>query len=136
MKTRQRGVTLVELMVVVAVMAILATLGYPMYLEQQLRGRRTDGKAMLNHVIQQSERFYTENNTFTTDLDELGFGSGTVASEHGSYTITLAAGPTGNIATSVTVTATPVAADAKCGTLTLSSDFSRGASGSQPAICW
>lgn len=78
--TRQRGVTLVELMVVVAVVAILAALGYPAYLEQQLKGRRADGKAMLNHVIQQSERFYTENNTFTDDLDELGFGSGTVTS--------------------------------------------------------
>ena len=106
--TRQRGVTLVELMVVVAVVAILAALGYPAYLEQQLKGRRADGKAMLNHVIQQSERFYTENNTFTDDLDELGFGSGTVASEHGGYTITLAAGPSGDIATSVTASATPV----------------------------
>lgn len=133
---RQRGVTLVELMTVVAVIAILATLGYPMYLEQQLKGRRADGKAMLNNVMVQLERFYTENNTFTNDLDELGFGAGTVASEHGSYTIALAAGPTGDIATSVTATATPVAADPKCGTLSLSSDQSRSASGTQPATCW
>lgn len=70
---RQRGVTLVELMTVVAVIAILASLGYPMYLEQQMKGRRTDGKAMLHNVIQQLERYYTENNTFTDDLEELGF---------------------------------------------------------------
>ena len=133
---RERGVTLVELMVVVAVIAILAALGYPMYLEQQLKGRRTDGKAMLHHVMQQLERYYTENNSFTDDLDELGFGAGTVTSEHGAYTITLAAGATGDLDTSVTATATPAAADDKCGTLTLSSDLRKTASGSQPDICW
>ena len=109
---RERGVTLVELMVVVAVIAILAALGYPMYLEQQLKGRRTDGKAMLHHVMQQLERYYTENNSFTDDLDELGFGAGTVTSEHGAYTITLAAGATGDLDTSVTATATTASASA------------------------
>lgn len=133
---RQRGVTLVELMTVVAVIAILASLGYPMYLEQQMKGRRTDGKAMLHNVIQQLERYYTENNTFTDDLEELGFPADPATSEHGSYTVTLAVGATGNIATSVTATATPVAPDEKCGTLTLSSDLAKSASGSQPAICW
>ncbi len=133
---RERGVTLIELMVVMAVIGILAALGYPMFLEQQMKGRRTDGKAMLHNVIQQLERYYTENNTFTDDLDELGFGAGTVTSEHGAYTITLAAGPTGDLGTSVTASATPAAADEKCGTLTLSSDLSRTASGTQPAVCW
>ncbi len=133
---RQRGVTLVELMTVVAVIAILASLGYPMYLEQQMKGRRTDGKAMLHNVMQQSERFYTENNTFTTDMAALGFGSGPYMSEHDTHTIALAAGPTGNITTSVTITATPSASDTKCNVLSLSSDFARSASGTQPAICW
>jgi len=132
----QLGVTLIELMTVVSVVGILTTIGYPMYLEQVVKGRRAAAKAMLHNVLQQSERFYTENNVFTDDMAVLGFGAGPVMSENDTHTISLAAGPTGDIATSVTITATPVSPDAKCNVVTLSSDLSHTASGTNPAICW
>jgi type IV pilus assembly protein PilE len=133
---KQRGTTLVELMTVVTVLGILTTIGYPMYLDQTLKGRRAGAKAMLHYMLQQSERYYTENNTFTSDLALLGFGAGPYYSENGTHSMTLAVGPTGSIATSVTIIATPTDTDAKCNVLTLSSDLSRSASGTQPAICW
>ena len=133
---RMRGVTLIELMTVITIIGILAGIAYPGYVEQARRGRRAAGIAMLQNVLQQSERFYSENNTYTTTLTDLGYPAGAVYSERGTHTIGLAVGPTGDIRTSVTVTATPVAPDAKCNVLSLSSNMARAASGTQPTICW
>jgi type IV pilus assembly protein PilE len=133
---RMRGVTLMELMVVVMIIGILAAVAYPAYIEQARRGRRAAAVAMLQNVLQQSERYYSERNTYTTNLTDLGYPAGAVYSEHSTHTIGLAAGPTGDITTSVTVTATPVAPDAKCNVISLTSTNVRSASGTQPSICW
>ncbi|MEY2855114.1 MAG: hypothetical protein RL030_2246 [Pseudomonadota bacterium] len=133
---RQRGVTLMELMTVVGVIGILSAIAYPAYVEQARRGKRASAKAMLTEVLQNEERFYSENNTFTITMADMGYGGGPYTSENGTHTITLAAGPSGSIATSVSISAAPVAGDAKCGTMTLTSTQARSASGSEPAICW
>ena len=54
---RMRGVTLIELMVVVTIIGILAAVAYPAYIEQARRGRRAAGVAMLQNVLQQAERY-------------------------------------------------------------------------------
>jgi type IV pilus assembly protein PilE len=133
---RMRGVTLMELMVVVTIVGILAAVAYPAYIEQARRGRRAAAVAMLQNVLQQSERYYSENNTYTTTLTDLGYPAGAVYSEHNTHTITLTTCPTGTIATCVQINATPVAADAKCNVIELRSDNFRDATGSQPSICW
>jgi len=134
---KQRGVTLIELLTVMAVIGILSAIIVPTYLEQVRRGRQASAKAMLHEVLQHQERFYSENNTFTEDMEELGYGAGpTYLSENGTHTITLAEGPSGDLATSVTISATPVAEDTRCDVLSLSSDMTRTASGTAPERCW
>lgn len=134
---KQSGVTLIELLIVVVIVGILAAIAFPTYLEQVRKGKRASGKAMLHQVLQAEERYYSERNAYTSNMADLGYGaSGPYLSENGNYTMTLAAGPSGDILTSVTATATPVVADPKCNVLTLSSDLARTASGTQPAICW
>ena len=56
---RIRGFTLIELLVVAAIVAILAAIAYPSYLEQVIKTRRAEGKATLNEVSQRLERCFT-----------------------------------------------------------------------------
>jgi type IV pilus assembly protein PilE len=133
---KQLGLTLIELMIVVAIVGILAAIVVPTYSEQMRRGRVASAKAMLHEVLQHQERFYSENNTFTVDMAALGYGAGPYLTERGGHTVALAIGPTGDIITSVTVTATPVVADTKCGVLSLSSNMAKTATGTAPETCW
>ena len=59
MRTRQSGLTLVELMIVVAVMAIIAAVAYPLYTAQTQKARRADAKVALESLALAEERFYT-----------------------------------------------------------------------------
>ena len=71
MQARQLGLTLVELMVVVAVLAVLSAVGYPLYTNQVEKARRADAKIALETIAQAEERFYTINGSYTTDLNTL-----------------------------------------------------------------
>ena len=58
------GFTLIELMIVVAVVAILAAIAVPSYQEQVRKSRRAQAKADIVEYVQMAERFFTVNNTF------------------------------------------------------------------------
>lgn len=135
MPAGQRGFTLVELMITVVVIAILSSLGYAAYTEQIAKSRRAAARALVMDVMQHEERFFTENNSYTTDLTQMGYGA-TLKTDRNTHSISLAAGPSGAIATSVQVTATALLSDAKCTTLTLASNNAQGGTGSQSAVCW
>ena len=58
------GFTLIELMIVVVIIAILAAIAYPSYQESVRKGRRAEARAALAELIQQQERYMTQNNTY------------------------------------------------------------------------
>ncbi|AVS78597.1 prepilin-type cleavage/methylation domain-containing protein [Paracidovorax avenae] len=60
-KTNQRGFTLIELMITVAVVGILAAIAYPSYREYVSKSRRAEAKTILLSAQQWMERFYSEN---------------------------------------------------------------------------
>ena len=60
-----RGFSLIELMVVVAVVSILAAVAYPSYIDSVRRGHRSDGKAALLDTAQRLERYFTENTKYS-----------------------------------------------------------------------
>jgi len=62
--SRERGFTLIELMIVVAVIAILASIAYPAYRDSVLKGKRAAGRAALAELLQQEERYMTQQNTY------------------------------------------------------------------------
>ena len=63
-KINSRGFTLIELMIVVAIVAILAAVAYPSYTDSILKGRRAQGRTALVGLMQQQERYLTERNCY------------------------------------------------------------------------
>ena len=136
---RMRGMTLIELMVVLAIVAILASLAVGSYRRYVLRANRTDATSALLRIQVAEEKFFLQNNTYTIDLSATGLN---VASPtpNGFYTIAVAGDPnsTGNIATSFLATATAVAPqtqDTSCLSLTMTDQGQRSSAPSTTA-CW
>ena len=75
LRKHMSGITLIELMIVVVVISILAAIAYPNYQEFTARAKRNEAKAALLRLAINQERFYLNNNSFTLNLAELGFGS-------------------------------------------------------------
>jgi type IV pilus assembly protein PilE len=119
----RNGFTLVELMIVVAVVAILTAIAYPSYVEQVNKSRRSEGKSGILQTASLQERFYTLNNTYST----------TLAASSTHYTITV----TNPVADAYLITAVPLFTDSKCGTLTYDQLGTQSRSGSADlAYCW
>ena len=134
MRRHMRGVTLIELMIVVVVLSILVAVGYPQYQEFTNRAKRNEARAALLMLATNQERFYLNNNTFTQDLTSLGFSATpTWTSETGYYNITVTAAD----ATNFTATATYLQGGKeanKCATFTIDG---RGTRTSLPETnCW
>lgn len=98
------GFTLVELLIVVAIVAILATIAYPSYQNHVTRTRYADAKVMLLEIMNEQRKFFSNNNTYTTDLiADLNYtdaGAGAVSTEGNFYLIS--AGACGNPAEPIT----------------------------------
>jgi len=146
MMKRINGFTLVELMVTVAIVGILGAVVYPSYLGQLQKSRRSDAKVLLSELMNRQDVFKSNYGVYTTVIvapsgcadAACGLNLGSANGKEGYYAATAAAGPTGNINSSVTITAAIVsggkqAGDA-CGSFTFTSTGVKGVSGT--GDCW
>ena len=138
-----RGFTLIELMIALAIVAILAAIAYPSYKEQAARGRRSEAKIALLDAAQWMERQYTLSNQYNQMANGTGITASTLPQPNSrtleAYTLGFAAGqPT---ATGFTLTMTPKAsgplADDRCGTFSLTNQGAKDVSGAAGVnACW
>ncbi len=134
MRKTMRGITLLELMIVVVIISILTAIAYPNYREYVTRAKRTEAKAALLQIATNQERFYLQNNTYTTNMTNLGFPvAGAFLSDSDSYIINVGAAD----ANDFTATATfQLGGDEAGKCLTFQID-GRGAKTSAPDTdCW
>lgn len=72
-KSYSKGFTLIELMIVVAVIATLAAIAYPSYIDSIRKSRRADAQQGLMEAAQKLETFYARNAFYTADLTQVGY---------------------------------------------------------------
>ena len=136
----QRGITLIEMLIVMIIIALIASFAYPSYMHYVVDTKRTAAASILLQVADRQQQFFMDNKRFTNDLTDLGFANNPlVISDDGSvmagaadaasvYSIALS-----NVAaTTFTVTAAPLhgqaSRDTDCGSLTLNQAQLKGSS--------
>lgn len=146
---RAGGFTLIDLLIVLAIVVVLAAIAYPSYAGFVTKTRRIEGQIALIEAVQQQERFYTRNNTYirfssdSSDEQEKRFKwfSGSAAATS-AYELSARACAGRELSQCVEVQATPGTAkvnanfsDADCQTLTLNSAGEKTTSG-RSTRCW
>ena len=145
-RRRQFGITLIELMVVVAIIAIISAFAYPSYQRYVVKAKRTVAQNTLLQIADRQQQFFMDNKRFTADLTDLGFpadphvvdddGNSTVAGDSQAvYSLSLS-----NVtATTWTITAAPLhgqlTRDTYCGNLTITHAGTKGKTGASDK-CW
>ncbi|MDQ2075641.1 type IV pilin protein [Marinimicrobium sp. ABcell2] len=114
---RQAGFTLIELMMVFAIIAILALIAFPSYQDHITRGHRTAAQAQMMDIANRQQQYFLANRTYATkaQIEDSGYALPSDVSSHYGYTITLGT----TAVPSFTITFEPKGSQASDGNLTL-----------------
>ncbi|WP_053144005.1 type IV pilin protein [Pseudomonas sp. P97.38] len=132
MRSSNRGFTLIEIMIVIAIIGIVVTIGYPSLTEYMKKGRRTEIAGLLSEQAQILERYYSKNNSYSDATTGLSNGND-------FYTINRTLADQSFTLTAVRKSGSSMATD-KCGDFTLNNTGVRSmlnaASGVTTKDCW
>lgn len=139
---KQRGFTLMELMIVVTIIGILAAIAYPSYQDQVRKSRRADCEGAIVGLGNAMERFYSVNNTYlgaaaggaNTGAPAIYATSCPVDGNTAYYNMTIQAAT----ASTYSLQAVPlgVQLNDRCGTLTLTNTGLKGITGATAGVTW
>ena len=133
MLKKTRGFTLIELMIVLAILSIIVAVGYPSYMEHIKKSRRAEGMGQLLELADRMERAYSDTSTYPTSVSDVYVAT----TDGGFYTLSIVSA--NNVAYTVSAAPTSLGRqnDDKCKTFTLTSLGQKSISGSVPnSQCW
>ena len=131
----ERGITLVELIIIVALIAILGAIAVPNYTEYKRKAHRLDAKTALQHISAEQERYFTTNHSYASDLSQLGMDDNLSANGH--YVISLQAVNTYEFqAVAVPAPDSPQVKDLECQQFSINSLSETAASPDPGGDCW
>jgi type IV pilus assembly protein PilE len=116
---RQGGFTLIELMMVIAIVAILLAVALPAYQNQIIRGHRAAAKSEMMEIANRQQQFLLANRNFTATLSQLG-GYALPGDVAAKYTTLVTLG--GGAVPSYSMTLTAIGSQTSDGNLTLTSE--------------
>jgi type IV pilus assembly protein PilE len=136
---RNKGFTIIELMVTLAIMAILAAIAVPAYLGYTKRANRTDATRTMTIDAQALERCYSQSFSYANCA---GAAAATTTSPQGYYSVTIAVTTTPTASYTITAVPriSPQTGDSNCMSFTLNNQGTQGATNSggsnTTSTCW
>lgn len=150
-----KGFTLIEIMIVVAILGVLASLAYPSYIAQVQESRRTDARTALFNIAQQQEEFFIQRFNYASNFETLyaaGAAIADVPSPENYYNVSININgcgdgdPDGDANTCQTYTLTAIAAagtsqfnDTDCRSFSINNlgvKTSEDSTGAAATDCW
>ncbi len=143
------GFTMIELLIVVAIMAIIVAVALPNYREYVIKSNRSVAKGALLEVVSRQEQYFLNNRSYTDSLVDLGLpanyyldsdGQTLATSVGGIYQITIDEPLSNTGETAYTLSAAPLNSqteDGKCATFSIDEQALKVVSGTESAgYCW
>jgi type IV pilus assembly protein PilE len=126
------------MLIVVVLAAIIMSIGIPSYRQYTMRANRADATSALLRIAAAQERFFLDEDTYTTNLADLGFDP--PQTERGYYSLAIAprAGgiAAGYLASGLAVPGKSQADDTECTAFSIDETGRRGSAPGDPDLCW
>jgi type IV pilus assembly protein PilE len=140
MRRKMLGVTLIELMSVLVILAILASIAIPSYRRYLIRAQRTEATGALLTVQQQQEKFFLQNNRYATGAElstapPAGLGINALTA-NSNYLITLNTPTTTTYVATATPQAGQAAQDPDCQSMTINEQGVRTSTPGAITLCF